>query len=301
MVLLLVQSGTVLAQEPKVFKVSDFDLHGPVKNCLVLTDYGKEEFAFNPEGLLTKWETRYNATDYDITYYRYRDGELKERRDERYRDGKFDKQTSLAHFYSIDSVQGRRITETIISYNQEMLDQFQYFYDATGVLQRIIRTNDQGVDETNIERTQYKDEHTITYLLNDIPEKSIREKAMITVEGDTLKTVLEKDFVDGIGVKASEKKWNKEGHLLEEQQFRYNRELNTFEPTVLIAYAYDPDGHVQKITTKADKAVSEKEFVYQFDKEEGGNWVKKITTPENTYVTRKITYYPETLKAPIEN
>ncbi len=59
------------AQESQIFKRSDFDLRGPVKSCLVITKYGKEEFEFNEEGLLTKNLTRFNEQDYNVTYYKY--------------------------------------------------------------------------------------------------------------------------------------------------------------------------------------------------------------------------------------
>ena len=42
------------SQEPKVFSWADFELNGKVKSSLVITDYGKESFEFNEQGLLTK-------------------------------------------------------------------------------------------------------------------------------------------------------------------------------------------------------------------------------------------------------
>ena len=284
---------TAYTQEPKIFRVSDFDLNGKVKSCLVLTDYGREEFAFDTLGLLNKWVTRYNDTDYDVTYYRYADGLLKERRDEKYRDGVIDKQTSIAHFYVYDSVQSRRLTETIISYNQELLDQYQYLYDSADGLKKIVRSNEQGIDETIVTRSDYKGEHTITYSINGEVVKTHRENTKITREGDTLKVVLEKNFVDGVGTKASEKRLNTAGQLLEEQQFVYNPDKNSFEPAELTVFHYNEDGVLAREVLTRGNTVTEIEHVYQFDRPEGGNWVKKITMPENEYVTRKIDYYPE--------
>ena len=48
----------LLAQEIKIFSVEDFDLKGPVKFCWVATDYGKEEYTFNKEGILKNACTR---------------------------------------------------------------------------------------------------------------------------------------------------------------------------------------------------------------------------------------------------
>ena len=54
----------------------------------------------NKNGLLTKSVTRYNDTDYDVTYYKYAEGERSiEKRSETYRDNKFDPSTSIANFY----------------------------------------------------------------------------------------------------------------------------------------------------------------------------------------------------------
>lgn len=107
----LLMINEVLPQEPKIFTRMDFDLTGPVKSCRVITDYGKEDFEFNSDGMLTKSVTRYSDNDYDVSYYKYADNRLVERRDERYQDGIFDPITSMAHFYSYDSVPETRITE----------------------------------------------------------------------------------------------------------------------------------------------------------------------------------------------
>ena len=72
----------IQSQEIQIFTVEDFDLTGNVKKCLVSTDYGKEEYDFNKNGLLTKSVTRYNDQDYDVVYYKYGKGELLEKRSE---------------------------------------------------------------------------------------------------------------------------------------------------------------------------------------------------------------------------
>ncbi|MBT8313063.1 MAG: hypothetical protein KJP26_01270, partial [Maribacter sp.] len=75
----------VQSQEIRIFTTADFDLKGPVKTCLVSTKYGKETYDFDKEGKLTKSVTRYNDTDYDVTYYKYEGNELIEKRFENYR------------------------------------------------------------------------------------------------------------------------------------------------------------------------------------------------------------------------
>jgi hypothetical protein len=49
--------------------------------------------------------------------------------------------------------------------------------------------------------------------------------------------------------------------------------------------------------SKNGDEVMKKEYVYQYDREGEGNWIKQIVRPENTYKTRKITYYvPEVVE-----
>src|SRR3990167_7224481 len=159
----LVYTSTLTAQEPKIFTLTDFDLKGKVKSCLVITNYGKEEFDFNELGVLTKSVTRYNEADYDITLYKYVQGALSEKRVENYRDGVFDKGISFANFYSIDTTSGKRVTEKIVSYNKEFLGQNEYVYDSIGRLSRIMHADREGLDEIVLEYEKNKDESTIRY------------------------------------------------------------------------------------------------------------------------------------------
>ncbi|MEN8799366.1 MAG: hypothetical protein ABF293_08975, partial [Flavobacteriaceae bacterium] len=189
---------TALPQEPKIFMRSDFDLSGPVKSCRVITDYGKEDFEFNSEGFLTKSTTRYSGNDYDVSYYKYEDNRLTERRDERYQDGRFDEVTSMAHFYEYDSLPEPRITEKILSYNKEFQEQYEYFYNTKGQLIRLLRSHADGVDETLVEYTTYKDEQTVSYILNGLLQKTIRTSYKKQKGGERVKILLTKEFIEGI-------------------------------------------------------------------------------------------------------
>jgi YD repeat-containing protein len=144
------------SQELKIFTLNDFDLKGKVKTCLVSTDYGKELFEFNKNGVLKKTVTQYNDNDQDITYYTYKDGELLEKRMESYKNNVLDVSTSMANFYEVDTIPNRKVTEKIISYDKQFLEQEQYYYDEAGRLVRIISSNVEGVDETTLEYTQVK-------------------------------------------------------------------------------------------------------------------------------------------------
>ncbi len=45
------------------------------------------------------------------------------------------------------------------------------------------------------------------------------------------------------------------------------------------------------LKTKTGKLERIKNYIYQYDNGEKGNWIKQIITPDNSYITRKITYY----------
>jgi hypothetical protein len=59
----------------------------------------------------------------------------------------------------------------------------------------------------------------------------------------------------------------------------------------LITYHYNDLGMLTEIKTKKGKTEAIKKFIYQYDNGDKGNWVKQIITPDNSYITRKITYY----------
>ncbi|MFC2148238.1 hypothetical protein ACFLR9_06685 [Bacteroidota bacterium] len=282
-------------QEPQIFTIKDFDLRGKVKSCLVITDYGKEEFEFDKEGLLTKNLTRYNETDYDITYYKYLNGQLMEKRDEIYREGQFDKQTSLAHFFEVDTTDNKKVSEKIISYTGDVLDIYEYSYDKDGNLIEIIRSNNQGLDDTNIEYSSYKGETTITYLLNGVILKSIRTSFKKNKKGIKNKIVLTKEFLNGIPNQAEERIYDSEDKLTSLKKFNYDKAKKSFITIKDINYTYDAEGLLIKEVEKIEKSVNTKGYIYQFDGEEEGNWVKKIITPKNLFTTRSITYYQDEL------
>lgn len=289
---------TIQGQEIQLFTLEDFDLRNEVKFCLVSTDYGKEEYDFNKKGFLTKSVTRYNDTDYDVVHYKYEEGDLIEKRSESYRDNAFDPSTSIAHFYEIDSTDNLKIQERIFSYDKEFLDEYVYEYDESGDLSSIRRTNNDGTDITEVEHKKYKGEYTVTYLLNGVPVKSVRTSTLKPINKPEQKIVLTKEYLKGQENYAFEEVFNPDGFLMAQQEFQYNTEKNKFEPTVRTSFAYDDKGMLVSETISSKSGKRTKDYLYQYDKPEGGNWIKQIITPDNTYITRKITYYkPESKSA----
>lgn len=289
----VISTSKSYAQEPKIFTTADYDLKGNVKSCLVITDYGKEAFEFNENGLLTKLTTRYSDTDYDINYFKYEDGQLREKRRENYREDSLDRSTSIANIYSIDTLSGKTITEKIYSYQNEFLDQYKYFYDDEDRLFRIRRSNNEGLDETEVEYESIKEELTQTFILNGSIHRSVRTSVSEQKEVGLLKTVLEKEYLDGEPLKASERVLDTTGKILKEQKFGFDKNKGSFVLEQEIFYSYNEQDLVARKTIKSKDAETSQDYVYQLDGKNYGNWIKQIIMPQNTYTTRKIEYYED--------
>ena len=295
-VLLLLMNFPANGQEIQLLTVKDFDLVGPVKSCLVITDYGRELFEFDEQGYLIKTVTQYNETDQDITYFKYENDHLVEKRMESYKDNMLDASTSMVNFYARDSMQPQKLYEKIVSYDKEFLEQQEYEFDEENRLVKITTSNAEGVDESTVQYEPYKNELTTSYLHNGILEKSIRTSEKKTAQGN-LKIELTKDFIDGEPNKACEKTVHDDGRLVSEEFFAYNVSEKEFQSERKLIYEYDAEGILEKVTTKTANAVAVKEFIFQFDSNPEKNWIKKIVTPDNTYSTRRIAYYkPEEIE-----
>ncbi|MCG2461953.1 hypothetical protein K8352_14430 [Flavobacteriaceae bacterium F89] len=279
------------AQEIKIFTLKDFDLHGEVKSCLVVTDYGKEEYDFAPNGFLTKSVTRYNDTDYDISSFKYQNGQLLENRVENYRNGTLDKTTSLVHIYTMDTTALKRISETVFSYNKEFLGRYEYEYDSINRLVKIRQVDNEGIDESDIEYTTFKGETTKTYSLNGVIQKSIRISIKKGKNNTENRVELTKKFLGGDAINATEKVYNADNRILSEETFIFDAETKKFVSQQILLYHYDDLGILTELRIKTPNTESVKNYIYQFDDGATGNWIKKIVTPDNSYITRKIQYY----------
>lgn len=290
-IMYLLHSQVVFSQEINIFKYSDFDLKGPVKSCLIITDYGKEEFEFNEAGLLTQSITRYNDDDYDITIYKYANGELKEKRFENYRDGVFDRNTSIANIYTIDTTGNKKITEKIISYNKEFLDKYEYYYDKDDYLVKVKRTNNDGIDETSIEYEAVQGEKTASYYLNSELLKTVKTTETKSKTNTQKKVKLVTDYLNGEPNTAKEEVFNSKNKLVSQTELIFDEKAKKFLPKQTKTYTYNQMGMLIEMRTKIGQGLSLKKYIYQYDNSENGNWVKQIVTPDNSYITRKIKYY----------
>ncbi|NAY91153.1 hypothetical protein GTQ34_04400 [Muricauda sp. JGD-17] len=279
------------SQEVRILTVSDYDLNGKVKTCLVITDYGRELFEFNETGLLTKTVTQYNESDQDITLYKYKGGELVEKRMESYKNNVLDEATSMANFYTLDTIPRRRIVEKIISYDKDFLEQQEYQYNDFGQLTKIVTSSAGGVDETTFEYTPYKDELTKSIFNNGILEKSVRTSQRKTKDR-LQKVLLTKEFIDGEPNTAQEEIFDDNDNLISKELFLYDLATKKFASQNKQLHYYS-EGVLQKVVTETATTKSVEEYIFQFDSSPAKNWVKQIITPGNSYTTRVINYYPE--------
>lgn len=291
--------------QPEVFTRSDFELRGPVQSSTVITDYGEERFEFDPEGKLLKTLTRYSDTDYDITYYRYKNEVLTERRDEIYRDGSFDKSTSFARFYQRDTTAGK-LTETITSYDQQMKEQVTFTYDSIGRVEHIVRIGQEGIDETRVAFTKQQGEETAEYFLNGQLSKSVRRSETDGAGGSTV-TTLVKEYFQGVPQKAMEQTYDSKDQLLLETRFVYDSVKSGFRKEQSRALTYDEEGFLGSETISYMNSegrvtrVAENKYLYQKDGKTPGNWIRKVITPENSIIARRITYYQEKPSQPVDS
>lgn len=280
----------LLAQESQLFKVNDFDLTGKVKACMVVTNYGKEEYEFDKAGRLTKSITRFSDSDYDINYYKHKEGVLLEKRTENYRDGEFEPSTSFANFFTVDQIEPRKVTEKIFSYDEEFLDAHQYIYNAAGKLTKIMHSGPESEDETVISYKGDDQNSVTTFMMNEVVQKTVKSS---TDKTSGQRTVFTTQYLDGKPSSAAEEVFSKTSKLLSENLMTYNADSKKFISEENKTFAYDEQDMLIKLNTKKDGLEEIQEYIYQYDAGDTGNWVKQIITPDNTYTTRKIEYYNE--------
>jgi len=284
-------SPYLYGQEIKIFKIEDFDLRGNVESCLVITDYGKEEYYFDKMGRLTKSVTRFNDSDYETTYYKYVNNELVERRVENYLDDTFDNATSLANFYSIDTTANRKVIEKIVSYEKELLEQNIYFYGKEGKLTRIAHTDTNGTDENTFTYRETENETIVTQKRNGVVSETIQTTLSVSKIDSLQKTVLTQKYLDGQLYTKTVEVFDDDQKLLSHNSALYDSSTEKWILQEDLTYGYTENGVLDNVKSKRRGFTTTKEYIYQFDGTEANNWVKEIVTPENTYTTRRISYY----------
>ena len=285
----------VRSQEIITYDRSDFDLKGPVKSCFVFTKYGQEQYQFNKTGQLVEAATVFGENDSETTYYKYEKAKLVERRVENYVNGVLDKTTSMANFYSYDSIPQLKIKEKIIGYDRTFVAQFNYRYDSIGQLTRVVRTNTQGRFITLISHQwdSLRTKKSTAYWLDSVPLKQI--DSIFLKAGGTLSQLKTKEFDNGIPNALELRVFNKKGLEIELHSTIYIEKDALLVPKKAssVRTKYDSNNHPIEQIFERGVVRQTKKNLYQLDGSPFKNWIKKITTPDNTYTTRKIVYFEE--------
>ncbi|MGB4545663.1 MAG: hypothetical protein WBH92_00740, partial [Flavobacteriaceae bacterium] len=264
---------------------SDFDLKGPVKSCFVFTKYGQEQYQFNKTGQLVEAATVFGENDSETTYYKYEKAKLVERRVENYVNGVLDKTTSMANFYSYDSIPQLKIKEKIIGYDRTFVAQFNYRYDSIGQLTRVVRTNTQGRFITLISHQwdSLRTKKSTAYWLDSVPLKQI--DSIFLKAGGTLSQLKTKEFDNGIPNALELRVFNKKGLEIELHSTIYIEKDALLVPKKAssVRTKYDSNNHPIEQIFERGVVRQTKKNLYQLDGSPFKNWIKKITTPDNTY------------------
>jgi len=283
------------SQEIITYDRSDFDLKGPVKSCFVFTKYGQEQYQFNKTGQLVEAATVFGENDSETTYYKYEKAKLVERRVENYVNGVLDKTTSMANFYSYDSIPQLKIKEKIIGYDRTFVAQFNYRYDSIGQLTRVVRTNTQGRFITLISHQwdSLRTKKSTAYWLDSLPLKQI--DSIFLKAGGTLSQLKTKEFDNGIPNALELRVFNKKGLEIELHSTIYIEKDALLVPKKAssVRTKYDSNNHPIEQIFERGVVRQTKKNLYQLDGSPFKNWIKKITTPDNTYTARKIVYFEE--------
>ncbi|MDG1044289.1 MAG: hypothetical protein P8O88_05290 [Flavobacteriaceae bacterium] len=283
------------SQEIITYDRSDFELKGPVKSCFVFTKYGQEQYQFNKTGQLVEAATVFGENDSETTYYKYEKAKLVERRVENYVNGVLDKTTSMANFYSYDSIPQLKIKEKIIGYDRTFVAQFNYRYDSIGQLTRVVRTNTQGRFITLISHQwdSLRTKKSTAYWLDSVPLKQI--DSIFLKAGGTLSQLKTKEFDNGIPNALELRVFNKKGLEIELHSTIYIEKDALLVPKKAssVRTKYDSNNHPIEQIFERGVVRQTKKNLYQLDGSPFKNWIKKITTPDNTYTTRKIVYFEE--------
>ncbi|KRO98079.1 MAG: hypothetical protein ABR92_07560, partial [Polaribacter sp. BACL8 MAG-120619-bin41] len=233
--------------------------------------------------------------DSETTYYKYEKAKLVERRVENYVNGVLDKTTSMANFYSYDSIPQLKIKEKIIGYDRTFVAQFNYRYDSIGQLTRVVRTNTQGRFITLISHQwdSLRTKKSTAYWLDSVPLKQI--DSIFLKAGGTLSQLKTKEFDNGIPNALELRVFNKKGLEIELHSTIYIEKDALLVPKKAssVRTKYDSNNHPIEQIFERGVVRQTKKNLYQLDGSPFKNWIKKITTPDNTYTTRKIVYFEE--------
>jgi YD repeat-containing protein len=282
------------AQEVLIKKREDYQLKGPVKKCTVLTSYGKEVFEFNRKGWLERITSFFNETDYHITNYIYSNSGIKERRIEYYEGGIIDREASIANFYQKDSVSSKIISENVVDYTGNLIEQKSYVYDSLSRVKTIYKRSPQGRFTTQISYS--KDSLGSTFITAYYLDSIINKKVFITLPKKNDKEIythVTKQFLDSEPVEESFVLINEKDEVTLRETSFYDPEKESWVLNSSIRYRYDSKGKVVEQKTQQGNSLFTQQYTYQVDGTPYSNWIKQIILPNLTYTTRIVEYFTD--------
>ncbi len=221
-------------------------------------------------------------------------------------DGAFDAATSLAHFYTRDTLREKDsiltyvLKERILSYDKELNELNEFYYDGEGRLERSVHSTAEGIDDFQIQYQQRGDTLMKIMHRNEALNQLEKHYPRISESGDTLRYKVFTEYLSDLPEKKTREIRNTAGRLVEKKTWSYAPNEQAFRLEETIHYTYNEQGFLQEELIITGKSRKKKEYVYQYDNDGKGNWVKQIVLPDNAYVTRKISYFdkesPQALK-----
>lgn len=291
--LILLALPVLRAQDQLYFTLSDYDLKGKVHTCEVRTDYGKEIFTFDREGRLLRSETVFSDANKIITAYEFSEGELVEKRIESINAGEVDRSQSFRYTYRITFEEDiMKVTENILSYDKNFSEKHVFKYDSIGTLQAITQSHQAGLDEIRFERRKEGDTLISEEWLNRELQK-IEKEFTVQKDGKLFKHIRVEQVFQGEPYEAREEIYNAEGKRMIVRELVYRPEVQEYDERERRSFTYSENGVLQAEKIARGAAISEKGYVFQYDNHLPPNWIRKIETPENSYVSRVITYYDQ--------
>jgi hypothetical protein len=113
--------------------------------------------------------------------------------------------------------------------------------------------------------------------------------------GGTLTQLNIKEFDNGIPSSMEQRMFNKKGLEIELHNTIYIEKDSLYLPKKAssVRTKYNSNNHPIEQIFERGVVRQTKKNLYQLDGSPFKNWIKKITTPDNSYTTRKIVYFEE--------
>ena len=159
-----------------------------------------------------------------------------------------------------------------------------------------MRIGQEGTDNTLVTYSEQGGEVTAEYEKNGQLVKAVRTSRKEGKDGP-IENKLVREYFQGTPQKAVEQDLDARGRLLKETRFEYDSTTTSFRKVQSRSLTYNADSFEETETTtyfRENGSVYRQEesaYLYQMDGASPGNWIRKIRTPENSFVSRKITYY----------